>query len=67
MDFKSFFPYVVPEGIVAFHDVHIGSGPVGWPGVLKVWEEVALPLLSQPGTCSSIGFGRKASQLRSDT
>jgi predicted O-methyltransferase YrrM len=59
-DFNNFFPHVVPGGIVAFHDVHTSLvGPVGWPGVQRVWLDVASPLLLDVGNCSTLVFGRK--------
>lgn len=61
-DFQTFYPFVVLGGIVAFHDVHnfeSNHGPIGFPGVLKVWREVAMPLLSEHGTCSTLAFGKK--------
>jgi len=61
-DFQLFFPYVVPGGLIGFHDVHnfkSDRGAVGFPGVLKVWEEVASPLLTDRGTCATLAYGRK--------
>jgi predicted O-methyltransferase YrrM len=61
-DFQTFYPHVVPGGLVAFHDVHDfaqNHGPVGYPGVLKVWQEVASPLLSDRSACATLAFGRK--------
>jgi predicted O-methyltransferase YrrM len=63
-DFQTFYPFVVPGGLVAFHDVHnreVDKGPIGYPGVLRVWEEIARPLLTDHGTCATIAFGRKKS------
>jgi methyltransferase family protein len=61
-DFESFYPHVVSNGIVAFHDVEaLPNGEAAFPGVTKVWEEVALPLLTHPDTCSTLAFGRKSS------
>ena len=61
MDFENFFPHVVPGGIVAFHDVHTRlSGPVGYPGILKVWHDVASLVLVELGACSTLAFGTKA-------
>jgi predicted O-methyltransferase YrrM len=53
-DFASFFPHVVPGGIIAFHDVHENH-----PGVLKAWHETFKHQLSGTGYCDSIGYGRK--------
>jgi hypothetical protein len=61
-DFETFFPHVVPGGLVAFHDVHdyqTNFGAVGFPGVLKVWEEVAVPVCRDHGRCATLAFGRK--------
>ncbi len=61
-DFENFFPHVVPGGIIALHDVHTWlDGPVGYPGVLRVWQEVASLVLDETGVCSTIAFGKKAS------
>lgn len=62
LDFQTFFPFVVPGGLVAFHAVHdfkVDHGLVGFPGVLKVWTEVAAPLLSEHERCATIAAGRK--------
>jgi len=61
-DFVTFFPHVVPGGLVAFHDVHdfaVNRGEPGFPGVLKVWTEIAQPQLVETGRCATIAFGRK--------
>jgi CheY-like chemotaxis protein len=59
-DFENFFPYVVPGGIIAFHDVHPWvDGPVGFPDVLRIWQDIASLLLFERGMCSTIAFGRK--------
>jgi hypothetical protein len=68
-DFQTFYPYVVPGGLVAFHDVHnfdSDRGAVGFPGVLKVWQELAAPLLSHHATCATIAVGRKRSSTSRD-
>jgi predicted O-methyltransferase YrrM len=52
-DFCSFFPYVTPGGLVAFHDVS-----ESWPGVLKAWNEITKNL-TQIGHCETIGYGQK--------
>jgi predicted O-methyltransferase YrrM len=54
-DFTSFFPHVVPGGIISFHDVHEDH-----PGVLKAWHETCKPKLTHIGYCDTIGYGRKA-------
>jgi hypothetical protein len=52
-DFHGFFPYVVPGGTVAFHDVS-----EAWPGVLRTWNEIK-PQLTKVGHCVGLGYGRK--------
>jgi hypothetical protein len=54
-DFHGFFPHVVPDGIIALHDV-----TDTWPGPQKVWDEVVRPRLHHVGYCSTLAFGRKA-------
>jgi predicted O-methyltransferase YrrM len=54
LDFTGFFPHVVPGGMVAFHDVI-----VGFPGVLRAWNEIFKHELSEVGHCESIAYGRK--------
>jgi hypothetical protein len=59
-DFTLFFPHVLAGGIVAFHDVETPvNGNQPWPGVYRVWREVALPKLEKTNYCSTIAFGRK--------
>ena len=62
-DFESFFPHVVDGGMVAFHDCHnFATDPhaqVGFPGVLRVWNENATPVLSDRGMCATLAYGRK--------
>jgi predicted O-methyltransferase YrrM len=53
-DFAGFFPYVVPGGVVAFHDVN-----ENWPGVLKAWNEDIEHQLIETGNCEGLGYGRK--------
>lgn len=53
-DFVSFFPHVVPGGMIAFHDVHEDK-----PGVLRAWQETIKPQLRDIGYCSTIGYGIK--------
>jgi len=53
-DFDGFFPYVVPGGLIAFHDVD-----ETWPEVLKAWHEVIKHKLVGTGYWSTIGYGRK--------
>ena len=53
-DFNNFYPYVVPGGIIALHDVEPGHlGPLG------VWNEHAEGRLTDIGACSTLAFGRK--------
>lgn len=54
-DFASFFPHVVPRGIVAFHDVVNED----WPDVGRAWHESIKHQLKQTGYCDSLGYGRK--------
>jgi len=54
-DFAGFFPHVVPDGLVAFHDVC-----EGWPGVWKAWHETFKQKLTAIGFCRTIGFGKKS-------
>ena len=54
-DFESFFPHVVPGGVVAFHDVS-----EAFPGVWRLWHETAKLQLASVGYCKSLGHGRKA-------
>jgi len=53
-DFSGLFPYVIPGGIVAFHDVS-----ESWPGVLRAWNETIKHQLVDVGYCVEIGYGRK--------
>ena len=53
-DFELFFPWVRPGGMVLFHSVD----PV-FPGVHKVWHEIAKKQLSHSGDWSTLCFGRK--------
>jgi hypothetical protein len=53
-DFAAFFPFVVPGGIVAFHDVE-----PSWPGVLRAWNEVIKQQLIELGDCSTLSYGLK--------
>lgn len=57
IDFNNFYPYVVPDGIIALHDVEAGR-----PGPLKVWNEQAKRRLVDIGACSTLAFGRKPTQ-----
>lgn len=53
-DFELFYPWVKPGGLVLFHDVD----PV-FPGVYKVWHEMAKKELSHLGSWHTLYFGRK--------
>ena len=53
-DFELFFPWVKPGGLVFFHDVD----PV-FPGVYKVWHEMAKRQLSHLSSWHTLYFGRK--------
>jgi predicted O-methyltransferase YrrM len=53
-DFESFYPFVVPGGKIAFHDVH-----PSWPGVVRVWQENAIPRLSRVYQVSNLAYGIK--------
>jgi predicted O-methyltransferase YrrM len=53
-DFRGFFPYVIPGGIVALHDVC-----EGWPGPSRAWNEHIRGELVQLGNCSTLAYGRK--------
>lgn len=53
-DFESFYPYVVPGGILAFHDV-----TPEWEGSYRAWHQHIAPRLSRHGAYSTISFGHK--------
>ncbi len=53
-DFELFFPWVKPGGMVLFHDVD-----PAFPGVLKVWNELAKDRLSRLGKFQTLSFGTK--------
>lgn len=59
-DFDSFFPHVVPDGLVAFHDVNSD-----WPGVYRAWHEVIKHELADVGDCQTMCYGRKPRVSRS--
>lgn len=54
-DFETFFPHVVPGGVVAFHDVI-----ENWPGPLRLWHETVREKLAETGLCQSLAYGRRA-------
>ncbi|MFZ2202451.1 MAG: glycosyltransferase [Microgenomates group bacterium] len=53
-DFELFFPHVKPGGMVLFHDVD-----PAFPGVYKVWHELAKNKLSRLGNFRTLYFGNK--------
>jgi len=53
-DFCSFFPHVVPGGIVAFHDVD-----QSFPDVLRAWNETFELRLTHIGHKATLGYGTK--------
>jgi len=53
-DVELYFPFVKQGGIVALHDV-----TPGWPGVYRVWNEHAKPLLVEHGARGSLAYGTK--------
>lgn len=53
-DFRGFYPYVVPGGIVALHDV-----TQKWEGPLRAWQECIQHELIRRGSISTLAFGRK--------
>ena len=58
-DFRSFFPWVVPDGIVALHDVGDGRGH---PGPFRAWHQHIKSQLRDLGTCGTLAFGTKPRQ-----
>lgn len=60
-DFRSLFPWVVPGGIVALHDVGEGHG---WPGPFRAWHENIKSQLVDIGACSTLAFGSKPRQWK---
>ncbi len=56
VDFRNFFTWVVPDGIVALHDAGDGRG---WPGPFRAWHEDIKSQLVDIGTCSTLAFGIK--------
>lgn len=53
-DFELFFPWVKPGGIVAFHDVH-----EKFPGVYRVWNEIAKNKLHPHQNSATLYYGFK--------
>jgi predicted O-methyltransferase YrrM len=58
-DFETFYPHVVPGGVVAFHDVL-----PDWPGPFKVWQEIASPVLYDTAHRATLAFGRKQPKVK---
>lgn len=56
-DFNLFFKWLKPNGVFALHDVMEGSP---WAGVLKVWQEEAVPNLYNINHVNSLAIGRKS-------
>lgn len=56
-DFELYFKWLKPNGILAMHDVMQGSP---WAGVLRVWQEEALPRLHSIQHVGSLAVGRKS-------
>ena len=49
---------------MAFHDVYDVSrrtDEIKFPGVLKVWTELARPRLTNIGMCATLAYGNKRS------
>ena len=55
-DFANFYPYVVPDGIIALHDV-----TPNWKGPYRVWHENIKQQLKHTGSISTLSYGRKPS------
>lgn len=53
-DFNNFYPYVVPGGVIALHDVEPGH-----TGPLRVWNEHVKGKLTDIGACATLSFGKK--------
>lgn len=53
-DFELFYKWLKPGGIVAFHDV-----TPGFPGVYRVWKNIASKKLISVGHMHSLSFGFK--------
>lgn len=53
-DFSNFYPFVVPEGIIALHDV-----TPKWQGCYKAWHECIKHQLKDIGQVSSLAYGKK--------
>ena len=59
-DFRLFFPFLKLGGWFALHDVAEGSP---WAGVLRVWQEFALPCLDDVFFVDSLAVGRKVREF----
>jgi hypothetical protein len=53
-DFANFYPHVVPNGIVALHDV-----VPNWDGPYRAWHEYIKHQLRGVGAVSTLAHGRK--------
>lgn len=53
-DFESFYPYVVPGGWIALHDVI-----ENWEGPYRAWHDCIKHRLIECGNVSTLAFGRK--------
>jgi predicted O-methyltransferase YrrM len=53
-DFENYYPHVVPEGLMAFHDV-----TPEWEGSFRAWNDHIAPCLRTHGQYSTISFGYK--------
>lgn len=55
-DFAGFFPHVVANGVVAFHDAYNPD----WPDVLRAWDGTIKGQLTEIGRCKTLAYGLKA-------
>ena len=55
-DFRNFFDWVIPGGVLALHDVGDGRG---WPGPYRAWHGDIKSQLMDIGSCDTLAFGRK--------
>lgn len=53
-DFAGFYPHIVPNGVVALHDV-----TPSWEGAYRAWHEYAKHYLQNHGALSTLAHGRK--------
>jgi GT2 family glycosyltransferase len=59
-DFETYFPWLKPGGLIAFHDVL-----PGWEGPYKAWQEDVRQHLERPSHLFSIAAGRKPADVAS--